>query len=376
MLARVKALLIVAVLQVFANAGRAIQLADIETVFVIVLENHNWADFKSNTNAPYLNQVLLPQASYCEQYFNPPTLHPSLPNYLWFEAGTNFGILDDEGPSSNHQPSTNHLTALLDRAGISWRTYQEDIDGLSVPLFDSYGYAVRHNPFVYFDDVTGTNDPGWAYGISHIRPFGELASDLSGMTVARYNFITPNVCHDGHDTCSPQFDTVRQSDDWLADFVPMILGSSAWSNNGVLLITWDEGEDGSSDGPIGMIVLSPLGRGNGYTSHIAYTHSSTLRTLQEIFQVAPWLGAAADAIDLRELFASLIISDGRKLSDGTFQLTLSGLIPGRTNVVQSSPDLMVWSSFHTNVSAATSAVVVDSRPIDSAQRYYRLVQLP
>src|SRR4029079_19270777 len=219
----VKPVLIVAALQLFAIAGHAVQLSNIETVFVVVLENHDWSDFNASTNAPSLNQVLLPRASYCEQYSNPPGLHPSLPNYLWLEAGTNFGILDDDDPSSNHQPTTNHLTAQLDRAGISWRTYQEDIDGLFVPLSDSNGYAVRHDPFVYFDDVTVTNDPGCACVISHIRPLGELASDLAGMTVALYNFITPNVCHDGHDTCSPQYDTVRQSDDWLAEVVPMIL---------------------------------------------------------------------------------------------------------------------------------------------------------
>src|SRR5256885_3620186 len=40
------------------------------------------------------------------------SLHPSLPNYLWLEAGTNFGILDDNDPSSNHQSSTSHLVNL------------------------------------------------------------------------------------------------------------------------------------------------------------------------------------------------------------------------------------------------------------------------
>src|SRR5206468_5479195 len=33
----------------------------------------------------------------------PANMHPSLPNYLWLEAGTNFNILDDNDPSSNRQ---------------------------------------------------------------------------------------------------------------------------------------------------------------------------------------------------------------------------------------------------------------------------------
>ena len=48
------------------------QLSRVKTVFIVAMENHNWSDFKGAPNAPYLNGVLLPQASYAEQYYNPP----------------------------------------------------------------------------------------------------------------------------------------------------------------------------------------------------------------------------------------------------------------------------------------------------------------
>jgi hypothetical protein len=51
-----------------------------------------------------------------------------------------------------------------------------------------------------------------------------------------------------------------------------------------------------------MIVLSPDARGGGYANTLHYTHSSTLRTLEEIFGVSPYLGDAANATDLRDLF--------------------------------------------------------------------------
>ena len=173
-------------------------LPPVETVFVIVLENHDWAEFKGSADAPFLNGTLLPLASHCEQYYNPPGLHPSEPNYLWLEAGTNFGIFDDYNPAINHQNTTNHLTALLRRAGISWKAYQEDITGAVVPLTAINGYVPAHDPFVYFDDMTGTNNPKYAYGLAHIRPYSELAGDLANHSVARYNFISPNLCDDGH----------------------------------------------------------------------------------------------------------------------------------------------------------------------------------
>ena len=270
------------------------------TIFLILMENHNWSDIKNSPSAPYINNTLLPMASYAEQYYNPPGIHPSEPNYLWLEAGTNFGIFNDAPPSANHQKTTHHLTTLLGRAHISWKSYQEGISGAVCPLTNNGLYAPKHNPMVFFDDVTNTNDPNSAYCIAHVRPFPELATDLQKHTVARYNFITPNLCDDMHDTCAPLNDSVKQGDTWLAQHLPPILNSQAYKDGGIVFITWDEGEGG--DGPIGMIVLSPDAKGAGYSNTIHYTHSSTLRTLQELFGLTPLLGGATTAIDLRDLF--------------------------------------------------------------------------
>src|SRR5207244_3015608 len=65
----------------------------LKTVFLIMMENHNWSDITSSSSAPYINNTLLAIGAHATQYFNPPGIHPSLPNYLWLEAGTNFGVL-------------------------------------------------------------------------------------------------------------------------------------------------------------------------------------------------------------------------------------------------------------------------------------------
>jgi hypothetical protein len=271
------------------------------TVFLIVLENQNWSAIQGNPSAPYINTTLLPLASYAQQYYNPPGIHPSEPNYLWLEAGTNFGILNDQDPGVNHQPTTNHLVTLLTKAGISWKAYQEDISGTDCPLTSVGRYVPRHNPMVYFDDVTNNTDPHSAVCIAHERPYGEFATDLQHNTVARYNFITPNLCNDMHDaTGCATTDKIKNGDTWLAHEVPQILSSGAYQQGGVLFITWDEGV--GSDGPIGLLILSPKAKGGGYTNSLHYTHSSMLRTIQEIFGVSPFLGDAAAATDLRDLF--------------------------------------------------------------------------
>jgi hypothetical protein len=284
----------------------------IQTVFIILMENHNWTgdnanmNIKGNPAAPYINKTLIPMASLAENYFNPPRLHPSLPNYLWLEAGSDFGILNDGLPGKNSQTTTQHLVTQLKNAGISWKAYQENSDGSSCPLTNegprdpsgSLLYAPKHNPFVYFDDVTDHQNPSSAYCIAHVRPYTELAADLQNNSVARYNFITPNLCNDMHDSCTGG--NIPNGDTWLSQNVPAILNSAIYQKNGALFIIWDEANEG--DGPIGMIVLSPFAKGGGYSNQVHYTHGSTLRTLQEIFSVAPFLGDAEKETDLGDLF--------------------------------------------------------------------------
>lgn len=272
------------------------------TVFVIVMENHNWDQIKGSPSAPYINNALLPIAAHAEAYTSPPGLHPSEPNYLWLEAGTDFGIVTDFDPLLNHQASTAHLTHLLDEAGIMWRSYQEGIAGDVCPLVSYDHYAARHNPMVFFDDVTGSNDPQSSYCIAHLRPYSELADDLRSGEVARYNFITPNTCHDMHDLLfCDSLDRIANGDAWLAQALPPILASEAYQEGGIIFITWDEGV--GRDVPIGLIALSPDAR-PGYANSIPYTHSSLLRTLQVIFGVRPYLGDAANAADLSDLFTT------------------------------------------------------------------------
>src|SRR3954462_1286843 len=116
------------------TAHAASGLPPVQTVFVIMMENRGWSEIKGNPNAPYINQTLLPMSSYCERYFNLPNIHPSLPNYLWLEAGTNFGIFDDEDPTLDHLNITNHLSTLLTSAGVSWKVYQENLSPTNLPI--------------------------------------------------------------------------------------------------------------------------------------------------------------------------------------------------------------------------------------------------
>jgi phosphatidylinositol-3-phosphatase len=280
-------------------------MAATKNVFVIVMENKNWADVKGSGSAPYITGILLPAGAHAEKYVNPlpdpgPYLHPSLPNYLWMEAGDDFGVRDAPdpagGPSKNGQTGKDHLVRRLDAAGISWKSWHEGISGSGCPLTDTALYAVRHNPMVYFDDVNSDS----RHCEEHVRPY----SELSDATAARFNFIIPDVCHDMHDVCGTM-DKIRQGDDWLRAEIPKIQALTAYRDDGAIFIVWDESDDHGTNDPTGLILLSANGKKN-YSNAVPYTHSSLLRTLQDIFGVnATYLGHAADVgvNDLGDLFS-------------------------------------------------------------------------
>ncbi len=371
------------------NAGAE----EIKTVFVIAMENHNWTQpanqftggiqqIFQNPNAPFINSLvngnafavihgkvvrISEQVSWAANYHsvlatptgNNPHIHPSEPNYLWAEAGTNFGVLNDNDPFATNGPTnqntTQHLSALLTQAGKTWRSYQEDIDLMTVggqlinvplprdqwtvPLksfsgnfgggtvnqFDGstqFNYAAKHNPMVFFTDSNGGNDATTANPLAHqYAPLQQLADDLADNNVADYNWITPNQFNDMHTGLTGGYKGVTgdaakilQGDDFLRQIVPVIMASKAYKEHGVIIIWFDESEqDGvAGDNPddfnhtIGEIIISPEARRNvngvPYASPVNFTHSSDLRTMQEIFRVRPFLGDAVNAIDLSDLF--------------------------------------------------------------------------
>jgi len=275
------------------------------------MENNNWSDIYQSSSAPYINGTLLPKASWCTNYFdNPAGNHPSEPNYVWLEAATDTFSDDNDTwscdcdpTSSNSTASHAHLATMLTAKGLKWRGYVEGISGNDCPVNSSGLYATKHVPFLFFQDVSG-NPPSTSSAMcqANVRPYTELATDLSSGTVAQYNFITPNLCDDMHGAGGCPSDLINAGDTWLSQQIPVIMGSNAYKDGGAIFITWDESEGGEF--PIGMIVLSPVAKGNGYQATTKYYHSSMVRTVQEVFGLTPLLNDAANQPSLSDLFTA------------------------------------------------------------------------
>src|SRR5882672_114668 len=168
-------------------------------VFVIVMENRSYDQV---IGSGYIAE-LAAQYGVATDYHG--VSHPSLPNYLAMTSGSTWGIADD----GFHALPAGGLGAQLTDAGIGWRAY---MDGMSNGCFRSpYPYALKHNPFAYY----GSTCP------SQVVPFTDFATDMAG-TVPQFVWITPDLCHDGHD-CSNRSEERRVGKecrslcDWSSD---------------------------------------------------------------------------------------------------------------------------------------------------------------
>ena len=303
----------------YAAGPGPVNLQQIKTVFVIAMENHNFIQpsptsspeqIFTNPAAPFLNSLVTPgnpnavQVSYCTEYYNTAVgVHPSEPNYVWNEAGSDFGFHSDADPAvpNGNVYTVPHFTAQLNAAGIPWKNYQENVSLAATPTNSAsgtsgtvinpfygtgqYNYAVKHNPMAFFTDTYNQN----------VYELNNLFTDLNNNTVGRYNWITPNQYNDAHSALSGGFAyhgaafvgdqaSIAQGDIFLATVIPQIMASAAYKDHGAIVIWFDETEGGDSTNyTLPEIIISPLAKGNAYASSLPYSHSSDIRTMEDIF---------------------------------------------------------------------------------------------
>jgi len=371
----------------------------IKHVFVITLENKNYDDtFGSSTQNPYMTGTLKPMGAHLTQYFG--TGHVSLDNYIAMISGqpstkdtqmdcmsyndfVQTGTTSDGLPIGNgcvYPAAVKTLPDQLKAKGLSWKGYMEDMGNdptreastcghpaigavdktqspqapsAAVPAGDQY--AARHNPFVYFHSIIDSPDCA-----SNVVALSKLDADLASIsTTANFTFITPNLCNDGHDgdgtgtagkgCVDGKAGGLKSADDFLKVWVPKILNSAAYKQDGLLIINFDESTNyamtqtvdpttkkvsinvayhgetccGQQIGPnitspmtltfpvsasmdyklvfenfggdrTGAIAISPFIK-PGTVSNTPYNHYSLLKSLEDIFVPGQYLGYANQA---------------------------------------------------------------------------------
>jgi hypothetical protein len=275
------------------------------TIFVIPMENESSSAIYGSANAPYINNTLLPLSAYATMFMDElPSIDPSEPHYVWMEAGTNaFSdttfTSDADASHSNSTNSTEHLVTQLHAAGLEWIAYQEGMTTGTCPVssISSAKYAAKHDPFVFFQDVSGsTPSSSNAYCAAHHKPYSSFVADLAGGTMPAYVFITPNLCNDMHGaTGCPSGSNITTGDTWLSNELPRIL-TYANAHDSVVYLIWDEG---SNNQTIPFLAFGPHIKTG--TSATVYTHSSQLKSIEEQLGV-PVLSTVTSANDFAGMF--------------------------------------------------------------------------
>lgn len=281
--------------------------ANARTIFVIPMENKGVAQIIGNTtDAPYINGLLATSASASMFQDELPALL-SEPHYLWMEAGTNafsdHTFSTDSAPSAtNSTASTAHLVTQLAAANVAWTSYQQGIATGTCPIAAAGAYVPKHDPFVFFHDVSGAPPSATAAPCTtHHKAYTDLSRDLQA-GVSGYVFITPDLCHDMHGDaqCTQGTATagnIRAGDTWLSTELPALI-SYTQAHDALIFLVWDEGD------ATNLIPFLAIGAHvKAGVSATVYTHSSLLKSVEEYLGVSV-LPAVASANDFSGMFTA------------------------------------------------------------------------
>jgi phosphatidylinositol-3-phosphatase len=270
-------------------------------IFIVVLENKSFsATFGSTSPVPYLTETLASQGAQLSNYYG--TGHVSLDNYtsmLSGQAGSPQTITDCAtyadfqatsstldangqilGDGCVYPTSVKTLADQLTAANLTWKGYMGDMGNdparesatcghptlnttdmtqvaeapsSAVPNGDMY--ATRHDPFMYFHSII--DSPNCQKNVVNLE--SNLENDLQSVsTTANFNFITPNLCDDGHDApcANGQPGGYASINAFLTKWIPLITNSPAYKQDGLLIINFDESNYVASQGADGGTVLT------------------------------------------------------------------------------------------------------------------------
>jgi hypothetical protein len=257
-------------------------------VMVIVEENHSQTE--AINSMPYL-------ASLANQYGQATAYHavthPSLPNYLAVAGGSTFGVTDDNPPSSHPIAGDSVFDQTL-ASGKTAKTYAESMTS-NCQLSSSGGYAVKHNPWAYFNGSVQRSNCNAGDVPMGTTTSGNLLNDIGAGRLPTTGMMVPNLCNDAHD-CS-----LGTADTWLKGWLPKLMaGPDYTSGKLTIIVTFDE-DDSSSGNNVAFAVVDPRLNNAHKVVTISSNHYSMTRWYDQNAAAAP-LRNASTAADLKAGF--------------------------------------------------------------------------
>ncbi len=278
-------------------------------VVVVVEENHNYSQVIGTGAMPYLTS-LANQYGLATQYYA--NTHPSIGNYFMMTTGQ----IITNNDNYNSVVTADNLVRHLISAGLTWKSYAEGLPSVGYVGGDTGLYVRHHNPFTYLSDVFNSTTQKL-----NLVPFTQFATDLNNGALPDISFIIPNLINDAHDG------TLQQADAFLQSNIAPLLSNSAFQQDGILIVVFDESASDNTHGG-GRIVAMVAGPNviPATQSSTFHQHESLLRTIMEAVGLTSFPGAAATTVDMHEFFKQVTLSPA--------SLTFSSQLVGTTSAAQ------------------------------------------
>jgi phospholipase C len=233
---------------------------------------------------------------------------PTFPNRFYLLAGTSFGHIQNDFPTTATGFDQRTIFNELDEAGVSWKIYSASYP---IAFAELFGYVRIHH-------------------FANIRPISDYYADAAAGTLPQVTFIDPlfggptNVENDEHPDAN-----VQVGERFVASVIQALLSSPNWSSSAMFL-TYDE-HGGFYDnvappaavapddiapvlGPgdvqagfdmygvrVPAVVVSPFSRPHS-VSHVFNDHTSILRFIETRFSLPALTRRDAAANPMLEFF--------------------------------------------------------------------------
>jgi hypothetical protein len=257
-----KNMMLIILLYGFSSLGDAkSRLPEFKKVMIVVLEN---TDFDRAMKEPVFVQFAK-RGALLEDYRA--VTHPSQPNYFAIVSGKTF-------VTSNNDVDLNesHLGDLLEKRGLSWKTYAEGYPGNCFLGSREGLYERKHNPFISFTNVN-KNPKRCAQVVSSTV----LDEDVKAGKLPNFSLYIPDGINSGHDK------GVTFAANWFKSRFEPLMNNPYFMHEMLLVVTFDEGSYRGNNRVYTAFVGHAVKR--GAVSSATYNHYSLLHTLEKSFRL-------------------------------------------------------------------------------------------
>jgi hypothetical protein len=109
---------------------------------------------------------------------------------------------------------------------------------------------------------------------------------------------------------------IAEGDNFLSIVIPKIMASQAYKDHGVIIIWTDETEStDDTNTTLPYIIISSMAKTNAYASTLPYSHSSDLKTMDEIFNLAYQTNAIPNYLDAQNTATNYVNGSSAIIND-------------------------------------------------------------